>query len=141
MSYPDYKCHKIVKAFKVGKIEGCTIFPIDESLPPYQATPEFIGRHGLNMEGYVVFYEDGYVSFSPAESFESGYSEIVKLDYKQRVVAERDELGEKLIKLTAFINGGEPFDSLSQVNKYFLMEQQGYMRGYANMLTLRIESF
>lgn len=72
--YPEFKCHKRVRAFKVGRIEGCTIYDYDEKLPPYQATPEFIGKHPLNHPGYVVFYEDGYVSFSPAAPFEAGYT-------------------------------------------------------------------
>ena len=74
VTYPEYRCHKIVRAFKVGAIEGCTIHPTEPSLPPYDATPEFIGRHPFNLPGYVVFYEDGYASFSPAGPFESGYA-------------------------------------------------------------------
>lgn len=68
-----YRCHKIVRAFMVGKVEGNRIYAAD-SLAYHEAAPEFLFKHNLNQPGYLVFYEDGYVSFSPAKAFEAGYT-------------------------------------------------------------------
>lgn len=75
---PLYQCHKQVRAFKIGRIEGCTLFPHDETagIEPVEVSPEYISRHPLNQSGYYVRYEDGYESFSPAGAFESGYTRV-----------------------------------------------------------------
>ncbi|MES2488553.1 MAG: hypothetical protein V4607_02090 [Pseudomonadota bacterium] len=72
---PLYQSHKRVHAMKVGRIEGCTLFPHDESsgIAPITVSPEYITRNNLNQPGYYVLYEDGYESFSPAQAFEEGY--------------------------------------------------------------------
>ena len=51
-----------------------------------QVTPEWIDKHsdGLGVSallgGYVVIYPDSYESWSPADSFESGYVEVTDED-------------------------------------------------------------
>jgi len=72
---PRYRCHKEVRAFEMGKIEGNRIFPIDGEIP-FTMEPDFMTRHNLNQPGYIVFYEDGYRSFSPKDVFEKGYTKI-----------------------------------------------------------------
>jgi len=37
---------------------------------------EYQQKHNAFAHGYYVRYEDGYESWSPAETFESGYSEV-----------------------------------------------------------------
>jgi hypothetical protein len=73
---PQYQCHKKVRAFEIGKIEGCMIYPLHDDLEPVKVDFEFIDRHPLNQPGYLVFYEDGYMSFSPKKAFEDGYTAI-----------------------------------------------------------------
>ena len=76
---PEFKCHKKVRAFEIGKIEGHNIFPYNESLcPPVEVSGDFIERHPLNEPGYLVIYEDGYMSYSPKDVFEAGYTELPK---------------------------------------------------------------
>lgn len=60
-----YQCHKIVKAEPMNlgdynKFKGWTI--------PENEDPK--------REGYKVVYSDDYISWSPKEQFEEGYSEI-----------------------------------------------------------------
>jgi len=43
---------------------------------PIAVTAEFIEKHQPHVGGYLVFYKDGYKSFSPAEAFEDGYTRI-----------------------------------------------------------------
>lgn len=75
---PRYKCHKIVGALKIGKIlahdDGtATIQTEEEGFGHFQVSAGFIKKHKPVAGGYYVEYEDGYVSFSPAEAFEKGY--------------------------------------------------------------------
>jgi hypothetical protein len=71
---PKYKCHKEVRAFEIGKIEGKSIYPKDDSFEPIEVTHEFMTKHPLNEVGYIVVYADGYVSYSPKKAFEEGYT-------------------------------------------------------------------
>ena len=73
---PQYKSHKTVHAIKIGDVRGGAIHPQDNKYAPFTVPDEYIARHNPQSGGYYVLYEDGYASFSPAESFESGYSQI-----------------------------------------------------------------
>lgn len=81
-AYPQYRCHKVVRAFKIGRIERDPIseqvefLPEEATLPPFRKGWKFFARHSPHVGGYIVFYEDGYVSYSPAKPFESGYSRM-----------------------------------------------------------------
>lgn len=72
---PEYRCHKKVRAFKIGKIEGCTLFSLD-GVHSVKVSGQFIATHPLNLTGYYVLYADGYESYSPAKAFEEGYTKI-----------------------------------------------------------------
>jgi bacterioferritin-associated ferredoxin len=37
---------------------------------------EFVDKHKPQVGGYIVIYDDGYTSFSPAKAFEEGYTRI-----------------------------------------------------------------
>ncbi len=76
-----YKSHKIVEAAKIEKISG-------DYGTVHGATLHFVGggallvsraylnKHEPNVGGYYVRYPDGYASWSPADAFEAGYTEI-----------------------------------------------------------------
>ena len=96
---PHYRCHKEVWALKIKQIEpapkptiadletilreypnrtespGAIIVP-DGNVGPIAVSLEFITKHRPEVGGYLVFYKDGYRSFSPAEAFEDGYTRI-----------------------------------------------------------------
>jgi hypothetical protein len=86
---PAYRCHKEVWALKIKEIEpadppedpnrkespGAIVVP-EGHFGPIAVSLEFATKHRPQVGGYLVFYKDGYQSFSPAEAFESGYARI-----------------------------------------------------------------
>lgn len=79
--YPRYRCHKEVRAVKVkdvmtdlDHVDGVVI--PEDGFAPIPVTQQFLDKHQPEAGGYLVIYEDGYSSFSPAEPFEKGYSLI-----------------------------------------------------------------
>ena len=84
---PQYQSHKKVRALKIALIEDPTqpdedsngsrlIIPEEEGYLPFIVDHEYMKKHRPEVGGYFVEYEDGYVSYSPAEPFESGYTKI-----------------------------------------------------------------
>lgn len=86
---PRYKCHKIVHALKIAKLEPtprpdneesdgsmiCT--PAEEGYAPFNLDREYMRKHKPVVGGYYVVYSpDGYSSFSPQQAFEEGYTLI-----------------------------------------------------------------
>lgn len=61
-------------------------------------------------------------------------------DYKQRVVAEKAELDDKIAKLKAFFTS-PVFDTLSEEECDILEEQHDVMQVYSNILSTRITFF
>jgi hypothetical protein len=92
--------------------------------------------------GYAVKYADGYISWSPADTFEAAYIAIGHIGdlqpHEQRMVAEHAELSDKLTKLSAFLES-EKFASLSEDDRRLLAVQADGMRVYHNALLVRIE--
>ena len=81
LGYPVYVCHKQVRAGKIitinHKVDGSAKLIIQ--LPDGQTIEDFandswLARHKPQEGGYIVFYEDGYSSYSPADAFELGYT-------------------------------------------------------------------
>ena len=96
---PAYRFHKEVWALKIKEIEpapkptiaeleailredpnrtespGAIIVP-EGHFGPIAVSLEFMTKHRPQVGGYLVYYKDGYVSFSPAQAFEEGYSRI-----------------------------------------------------------------
>lgn len=77
-----YKCRKIVKAARILEVyentlvfgEGEEFFLTDLLKTKFS---NMAREAGLDIEdGYVVQYEDGYVSWSPVDVFERGYTEL-----------------------------------------------------------------
>lgn len=79
---PRYQSHKKVWALKIAKLEeplpsgDCMFTPADEGYGAIFLPKDYMQKHQPKEGGYYVVYEDGYKSFSPAEAFESGYTEV-----------------------------------------------------------------
>lgn len=108
---PRYQCHKQVQALKIKLVienpRGFELHFEDERYCPIQMSAAWASLHvGTGKDpsslagGYVVWYEDGYTSWSPAEAFEQGYSliEAGPKDTGTRKAAK---------KLAAQLNGSE----------------------------------
>lgn len=83
---PRYKSHKIIEAAQIvslGPQDGGPLFVKVEWGDGETATrtvvevPEdFFARGVPALNDYLVKYEDGYLSWSPAKAFEEGYTRI-----------------------------------------------------------------
>lgn len=74
---PLYQSHKRVRASKIITIDkaadGVTRLILEqEGFPPFPVTDDFVTRH----KPQALVYDDGYLSWSPAEAFENGYTRI-----------------------------------------------------------------
>ena len=80
---PQYKCHKIVRAAKITGVEpgGLAVIVDMGKVSASIEVPEgWVAKHDpLQGDGYVVAYDDGYLSWSPAAAFEAGYHRIPEL--------------------------------------------------------------
>lgn len=80
MKLPQYKSHKIVGAAQILALNWIDEKMVDLVLKgqdlPYRVTAAKIEKHKPDTGWYLVQYEDGYISFSPAESFENGNTKI-----------------------------------------------------------------
>ena len=84
--------------------------------------------------GYHVKYEDGYESWSPAETFEKAYKVAdTPLD---RMAIEENELADRMEKLHAFIHG-DKFKELDSTTRAMLAVQYSSMSAYLHVLRLR----
>ena len=81
----SYQCHKIVSAGQINSIvshpvmEGAVCCVVDINFTDgtaFRTNGKFIERHKPELHGYIVKYNDNYVSYSPKEAFEDGYSLI-----------------------------------------------------------------
>ncbi len=77
---PKYKCHKLVRALKIGEIrfnedeQTCVLTPSDPDYGPLSVGLAYFNKHCPKTGGYYVVYDDRYESFSPADAFEAGYT-------------------------------------------------------------------
>lgn len=55
---------------------GGIIVPEESRFGPVAVDLYFLQKHAPKVGGYLVFYADGYRSFSPAKAFEDGYTRI-----------------------------------------------------------------
>ena len=71
-----YQSHKKVQAAKIIKIveDAVSVLVLEDS-PSQQMPYSWMTKHNPKVGGYLVRYEDGYESFSPAKAFEEGYTE------------------------------------------------------------------
>lgn len=80
---PLWRCHKTVGAAKIDVIDrkpdGSAILHLSadgRKLESIRVNHQWMEKHEPYVGGYLVQYEDGYRSFSPAPAFESGYTRI-----------------------------------------------------------------
>lgn len=82
---PQYKCHKIVRAGKLehlafnggtASIEGLEAPVTFSSDTAARLLKAYTFRTNPEDRGYVVVYEDGYISWSPSKAFEDGYTKL-----------------------------------------------------------------
>ncbi len=93
---PEYRSHKTVWALKILEVlpapkptieeldrilngdEGTSdvgaMLIVEGHFAPLAVTRDFVSKHEPKAGGYIVFYKDGYKSFSPAQAFEEGYT-------------------------------------------------------------------
>lgn len=75
--WPDYQCHKVVQALPLVGISHAEDAP--EAALRFEdgsdliVSEDWLKKHSPQVGGYVVRYEDGYLSWSPKDVFESGY--------------------------------------------------------------------
>lgn len=77
---PRYQCHKTVQALKIAHVlanpRGVELHFEDQRFVPAQVDAVWFDKHKVEAGGYVVYYEDGYASYSPGAVFEAGYALI-----------------------------------------------------------------
>lgn len=82
---PQYKCHKVVRAGKIlatahNPNEDAVFLDIDGLDNKWLSVPAgWLSKHNPDIGGYLVAYEDSYLSYSPAEAFEAGYHALPPL--------------------------------------------------------------
>lgn len=146
-----YQCHKVVKAAKILNIlesmqslippgkGGATLF-LDTNYT-LQVSPEFLAKHNPEIGGYLVRYEDGYQSYSPAKAFEEGYAPVEttlkETTFVERMLTEYGELYDRLSKLIVFL-GSEKAKELPDEERGDLHFQRAAMALYLDTLTRRI---
>ena len=77
----DWKCHKIVKAGKITAFGPdwsgpVTVEDANGATCKVDMPPNAFARGRPNLGDYIVIYDDGYKSWSPAKAFEDGYARI-----------------------------------------------------------------
>lgn len=92
-------------------------------------------------DGYSVKYADGYISWSPKETFEAAYLPMGHVGHLpphvQRMVAEQTELDDRIAKLNAFLTT-ERYAGLSEDERNDLLTQAKCMIAYWNVLLIRV---
>jgi hypothetical protein len=82
MTIPRWQCHKQVQAFKIGSIALSEVVgvwvlhPEVSDINAVEVDGAYIVKHKPKIGGYYVRYDDGYESWSPAATFEAGYTRI-----------------------------------------------------------------
>ncbi len=61
--------------------------------------------------------------------------------HQQRVIDEKDELQERIIKLDAFLRNSGAYPNLSEMDKHLLSIQLSTMQAYHAILLARISLF
>lgn len=94
--------------------------------------------------GFYLQYPDGYISWSPAEVFNDAYLPLGEIGHKpahqQRVIGEREQVNDRLIKLTAFLYT-DTFNELPDDERSLMYAQQAAMQDYVGVLDERIALF
>lgn len=83
---PLYQCFKQVRALKIKAISigrsvnndhpTARLDFVDDSYPPISISKITFDKHQPKEDWYFIQYDDGYISFSPPGTFESGYAPV-----------------------------------------------------------------
>jgi hypothetical protein len=78
---PCYRSHKKVWALKIKafEFETRTITPEEPGYAPFSVDVQWLEANAMKQEvvgGYYVVYENGHKSWSPAEPFEKGHTQM-----------------------------------------------------------------
>ena len=127
---------------------SANFLPKEDGYGQIALSKEYIAKHDPKVGGYYVAYEEGSISFSPAEAFEKGNALIqdivipsyntelsmkdVKKDYQKRVCVEYEGLFGKINSLLGYLENN--VDTLLTI-------QLSHMFDYVAVLELRIRSF
>lgn len=106
---PSYKSHKTVHALKIKAIvqslstvemEGGSwdLVPEDPRYPPVIVPHAWYVKHEPKAPGYLVVYEEGYRSWSPADVFEAGYALVLRIDIGAQQAARLPMHGPALLE-------------------------------------------
>jgi len=134
---PQYRSHKIVGTDSTTDENPIVFIGFGGKWEPVKMSLR--GKPTPDVGWYFVMYPDGYTSFSPAKSFEEGYT-LIPASFKDRVVAEKAELDEKIGKLQTFATG-PIFDKLPPEEKGRMHNQFSVMQDYSKILGERIAAF
>lgn len=88
--------------------------------------------------GYLVEYEGGYQSWSPAEVFEKSYK--LSETFSDRLKNEYDEITERLEKLQAFLNKDDTLEKVGYTQFTLLIQQSICMNEYKDILSFRLRN-
>lgn len=75
---PQYLCHKQVGALQIRKVAQDTLYFMNGEYPARKMVRNWMLKHKPKAGGYLVQYEDNYVSYSPKQAFEAGYALLEK---------------------------------------------------------------
>ncbi len=118
----SFTCHKTVKAVQMSRIECAELMKYPK---PEEDEP-----------GYIVMYEDGYISWSPKGAFENGYK--LSETFTDRLKIEMQDLEEKCQKLEDFLSSSKS-ESLDQIQRNLLSVQLSAMVAYYGTVRTRFE--
>lgn len=77
---PMWQCHKRVRASKIVEIADPDVGykeAVLECGERVQLDRDITARYWPQVGDYIVVYDDGYMSISPAKSFEDGYTRVL----------------------------------------------------------------
>ena len=128
-----FTCNKVVKAIPMSLVEYHELrkwAPADEDEQGYLVMYEPDGHP--NVEGF-----DGYISWSPKDTFEKGYQ--LSDTFTDRLKIEMDDLEVKLQKLEDFLSSSKS-ENLEEIQKNLLRIQLSTMVAYYGTVRTRFES-
>lgn len=119
-----YQCHKRVKAARILSVpqiapdltQYLLAVDVDGAAQSYIVGADWMRRHKPVVGGYLVEYEDGYVSFSPASAFLAGYASTDPLPTK--VTREALEARIASVEYVVMPDGRTTICQLTMVNGF-----------------------
>nr|DAM87800.1 MAG TPA: hypothetical protein [Caudoviricetes sp.] len=88
--------------------------------------------------GYLVEYEGGYQSWSPADVFEKNYK--LSETYLDRLKTEYDEIAERLEKLQDYLNKYDTLEKVGYTQFTLLIQQSICMNEYKEIIAFRLRN-